>query len=521
MTLLGYVIAQILVPEVTSPPAVDLLARRPLVQETRTRIVDPRDAFLTKSVNKVADEQRVTPRPIPIGQRRASLNASDWELSQALSALSKQTNVNIVLASKDNPKITVQLREMPLLDILRVLAAVTGLRFVQAGESYVVATEEVLKTSFPLEYALQYPAEDAKAIEPSVVKRFICSHVSASEASQTLAALLPKDSKLQIAVAPAPGIPGMGGGGATGAISGGSSSGGSSAGGTGGGGAGPETGGSATGGASSSGGGGVQVGGASGEGRMLVLRGPEDEVKEALTLLKEIDAKRPQVVISVEIVDVSKELLKEMGLSWSFANTTLTERAPSGIGFETIDRSAFSGTGIIKAVQTDEKSRILARPSLSVLDGQSAYILIGDRINYPVVIGLSDNNTPVFDIKEERVGVYFQVGANVTEEGEIVMNLYPQVSAITGFLQVNGASYPQVSTREAKTVLRVKSGQTIAVGGLIREEDIDLWEKVPLLGDLPILGELFKRKRTTRNGSEVMIFITPIILVDEPGSGAQ
>lgn len=263
------------------------------------------------------------------------------------------------------------------------------------------------------------------------------------------------------------------------------------------------------------------MGGASGEGRMLVLRGPEDEVKEALTLLKEIDSKRPQVVISVEIVDVSKELLKEMGLSWSFANTTLTERAPSGIGFETIDRSAFSGTGIIKAVQTDEKSRILARPSLSVLDGQSAYILIGDRINYPVVIGLSDNNTPVFDIKEERVGVYFQVGANVTEEGEIVMNLYPQVSAITGFLQVNGASYPQVSTREAKTVLRVKSGQTIAVGGLIREEDIDLWEKVPLLGDLPILGELFKRKRTTRNGSEVMIFITPIILVDEPGSGAQ
>jgi len=151
VTLLGYVIAQILVPEVTSPPAVDLLARRPLVQETRTRIVDPRDAFVTKSVNKVADEQRVTPRPIPIGQRRASLNASDWELSQALSALSKQTNVNIVLASKDNPKITVQLREMPLLDILRVLAAVTGLRFVQAGESYVVATEEVLKTSFPLE----------------------------------------------------------------------------------------------------------------------------------------------------------------------------------------------------------------------------------------------------------------------------------------------------------------------------------------------------------------------------------
>lgn len=518
MTLLGYVIAQILVPEVTSPPAVDLLARRPLVQETRTRIVDPRDALLTKSVNKVADEQRVAPRPIPIGQRRASLNASDWELSQALSALSKQTNVNIVLASKDNPKITVQLREMPLLDILRVLAAVTGLRFVQAGESYVVATEEVLKTSFPLEYAIQYPVEETKTLGPSVVKRFICSHVSASEASQTLAAILPKDSKLQIAVAPAPGIPGMGGGGASGAISGGSSSG-SSSGGAGG----PDTGGGSQGAppTGGGGGGGVQVGGASGEGRMLVLRGPEDEVMEALTLLKEIDSKRPQVVISVEIVDVSKELLKEMGFSWSFANTTLTERAPSGIGFETIDRSAFSGTGIIKAVQTDEKSRILARPSLSVLDGQSAYILIGDRINYPVVIGLSDNNTPVFDIKEERVGVYFQVGANVTEEGEIVMNLYPQVSAITGFLQVNGASYPQVSTREAKTVLRVKSGQTIAVGGLIREEDIDLWEKVPLLGDLPILGELFKRKRTTRNGSEVMIFITPIILVDEPGSGAQ
>lgn len=562
MTILGYILATILVPEVTAPPAKDGLAQVLLAQDARTPVIidhqalnaqttsptkpgqgpryalspdsagfdlppktAPRQATtspaqnlldkLTPAPALLPDRNQVTvppgPRPSPVQERRASLNAADWELASALQALATQTSVNIVLASRENPKITIQLRDMRLPEILRVIAAVTGLRFVQAGDTYVVATEEVLKAAYPLEHALAYPDPQAQEAVPFVVATYTCSHVTAAQAVQALADLVDKDSRLLVAFAPGPDVPTFAS-------------------------AGPASGANApanTGTPAQSPPGaanpnapaenpnpGISIGAVGGNGRRVIIRGPEKEVQEALALLAKIDVRRPQVRIKVSIMDVQNDAVRDLGLTWTFSNVRLTERTPSGIGFETIDRSPLSFEGIIRALQTTERARVLAEPALSVLDGQSAYILIGERINYPVVIGLTDNNTPIFDIREERVGVYLQVGAHVTEAQEIVLNLYPQVSSITGFLQVNGANYPQVSTREAQTVLRVRSGDTIAVGGLISQEEIERWDRVPLLADIPILGELFKKRRTVRNQSEVVIFLTPIILADEPGSGA-
>jgi type II secretory pathway component GspD/PulD (secretin) len=517
--MIGYLLAQVLVPELVAPPTTDLLALVGTNQATGTRKVESQitiDPFLGESPTvqrsvlnlhkKVTAEvkpqatppQRTKPNPIPISiaQRKATLNASSWELSSALRALSQETGVNITLAHTEDPKITVQLREMPLGDILRVLAALTKLKFIQVGDSYVVATEEVLKSSFPREYAEQYPAQINP--EEEVLKSYTVSHVSAAQAVASLTSLLLESEKIGIAVGPASEVPEITVGSSS-SISSQSSSG------------------SAGGGGSTSGGtqsGSNQVG----NGRTILLRGPESKVKYAIKLLKQIDAARPQVNISVKIMDASKDALKDLGLSWTFGNVTLTERTPTGIAFETIDRGAQTFAGVISALERNGKTKILAEPNISVLDGQSAYILIGDRINYPVVTGLTPNNTPIYDIKEEKVGVYFQVGASITEEGEIIMNLYPQVSTITGFLNVNGASYPQVSTREARTTMRITSGETIAVAGLIREEEIESWQKVPILGDIPLLGELFKKKRTSRTASQVLIFITPIINGYESGS---
>lgn len=434
-------------------------------------------------------QQNPVPGPIPIGQRRATLNASSWELSNALRAISQETDVNITLAHKEDPKVTVQLKDMPLEEILRVLAALTDLKFLQIDESYIMATVEVLEASFPREFAQQYPTLAKGLPEEVVVKSYTVSHVSARQAVETLKGLLKEGEAIGVAVGPAPDVPNI-------TVSSGSSirnegaSGGTTA--------------------------GVETGqNTEGNGRTIMLRGPKKQVQEAIKLLREIDSPRPQVNIKVSIMDVSNDAMRELGISWSFGNITLTERAPSGISFETLDRSPQTFQGIIRALESNGRTKILAEPNLGVLDGQSAYILIGDRINYPVVIGLSDNNTPIYDIKEEKVGVYFQVGANISEDGEIIMNLYPQVSSITGFLSVNGASYPQVSTREARTVMRVSNGETIAVAGLIRTEEIESWEKVPILGDIPLLGELFKKKKTTKENSQVMIFITPTIMGDE------
>src|SRR5207249_3963352 len=116
--------------------------------------------------------------------------------------------------------------------------------------------------------------------------------------------------------------------------------------------------------------------------------------------------------------------------------------------------------------------------------------------------------------EEERVGIYLQVAVHVTGDGEVTLTLYPQVSSVTSFLTVNGASYPQISTREQQTTVRVKDGQQIVIGGLIQDQEIRNLQKVPILADIPLFGELFTWRRHTHNKTEVVIMISPEILKD-------
>lgn len=481
-------------------------ARRTQTQETTPEIAaPPRMPNPVRLPPPPMTGGYVLPEPTPqagFGNQRASLVAAGWELSSAIKALSGQTGVSIILLTKEDAKVTVQLQNMAVADILRVLAALTDLRVVQLNEAYAIGNEATLKAAFPREFAEQYPASAATAeIE---VKTYTFRHADPAQAVTTLRDLMGETKDLTIAVSPGSRIPSLDGGAPSGGAAGAS-----------GGGSGP-SGGAPNGGASAPG-----ASGPAGTGRTVVLRGNPKLVSEALKVLAALDERRPMVSVAVSIHDVNDESLRELGLNWTYGNVRLTERTPTGIAFETVDRSPLTFESVIRALETKDKARILAEPRVSVLDGQSAYILIGQRINYPVVTGLSPNNTPIFDIKEERVGVYFQVGAQVTEKDEVLMTLYPQVSAITGFLDVNGASYPQVSTREARTVLRVKSGDTVIVGGLIRDEEIRQWQKVPILGDIPLFGELFKRSRTTRENSQVIISITPTIMSDDRAPGSS
>lgn len=122
----------------------------------------------------------------------------------------------------------------------------------------------------------------------------------------------------------------------------------------------------------------------------------------------------------------------------------------------------------------------------------------------------------MFDVREERVGIYLQVSATVNDPTRVTLNLYPQVSTISGFLEVPGqGSYPQISTREAKTSIRVKSGETVVIAGLLRDEEIKSIEHVPLLSQIPLFGELFTRRKTTKNQSQVIISITPQVIESE------
>jgi type II secretory pathway component GspD/PulD (secretin) len=110
----------------------------------------------------------------------------------------------------------------------------------------------------------------------------------------------------------------------------------------------------------------------------------------------------------------------------------------------------------------------------------------------------------VFTVVEVPVGIILLVHPRVNGDGQITLRVKPVVSTVSGF--VDGV--PQTSTREAETVVRVKDGDTLVIGGLIRDEDVKTMTKVPILGDLPLVGQLFRYHERNHRRSEVMIFLT-------------
>jgi len=107
------------------------------------------------------------------------------------------------------------------------------------------------------------------------------------------------------------------------------------------------------------------------------------------------------------------------------------------------------------------------------------------------------------------VGITLRVTGKASPDGYITLYVHPEVSSITSFRDLpNGISLPQIATRFVDTTVRVKSGETIAIGGLLREVDINNLQKVPIIGDIPFLGQLFRRSQKTKQRSEIVVFVT-------------
>ncbi len=410
-----------------------------------------------------------------------SLNVSELDLSHALRVLSQETRTNLVLLSDPGTKLTVRLDDIPLKEMVRHICAITGLDMLKVDSAYVLANDAKLKAAYPEEYALAHPVAPAVAVqEPVLVDRIVTlSNVSASQAVTDLQKLL-TDTRLIAVVAPDSSSPNL-------AIR--------------------DTA-AATGMAAN-----VLYRDTASDGvsRHVLLRGPAELVESAAKLLASMDIPRAQVGIKVTVHDVDANAANNLGLSWDFGGLAINESKPRGSTFGSFSRAPLSFSASIAALEKQSKAHLIASPNVTVLDGERAFILIGNRLTYPVVVGYSQANTPIFSTQEQRVGIYLQVAARIGSDGAVTLSIYPQVSTVTGYVQINGAGYPQIATREAQTTLRVQSGETIVLGGLMHSEDTNEWDKVPGLSKIPILGELFKSHNKTGVSSEVLITLTPVV----------
>jgi type II secretory pathway component GspD/PulD (secretin) len=254
--------------------------------------------------------------------------------------------------------------------------------------------------------------------------------------------------------------------------------------------------------------------------RTLILSGPADQVNSALELLQALDVAPPQVLIEAKMVDIATDKARDLGLSYDWTSVTFKEgpvnaadgtvnRPGTSLSFGRFLRTPFDLTATLSALETQRLAKLLANPKVSVVDSQDASIFIGDLLRYRVLQSVTAAGSN-FTVETVPVGVALLVRPRVHDDGYITLKVHPVVSTVTDF--IGPEKIPQTASREADSTIRMKDGETIVIGGLIREDDLKILRQVPLLGQLPLIGELFRNRTTQRTKSEVTVFLTAHIV---------
>jgi len=166
---------------------------------------------------------------------------------------------------------------------------------------------------------------------------------------------------------------------------------------------------------------------------------------------------------------------------------------------------------IVQAVSSDTNSNILATPSITTLDNEEAYFLVGQEV--PIITGSttsSSNSNPFQTVDRQEVGIKLKVTPQVNEGNGVQLTIEQEVSSVSGSTGVDIA----INKREIKTTVMADNGATIILGGLIDEDVQESVQKVPFLGDLPIIGHLFKSTNNTKRKRNLMVFLRPTIIRD-------
>jgi type II secretory pathway component GspD/PulD (secretin) len=242
----------------------------------------------------------------------------------------------------------------------------------------------------------------------------------------------------------------------------------------------------------------------------LAMFGGDEECKQIKAIVDKLDVPSPQVMFEAQAVEISRNDVKNLGIDWGVVTALPTAAATDGNSF----RISFGNSGYglnlqatINHLIENKKGRLLASPRLAALDGQTATILIGDKLaveSTQIVSGSTMTSVNYVD-----VGIKLEVTPTIHDDGTITTHIKPEVSNKT---DTSKSGNPNIRTRQVDTTLRVKSGETIVLGGLMQtQETIDAF-KTPILGDIPLIGHLFRSKSTEKSSTELIILITPKII---------
>ena len=254
----------------------------------------------------------------------------------------------------------------------------------------------------------------------------------------------------------------------------------------------------------------------------LLLTGSPQDISRALQVLSTVDVRPLQINYEARVIETSIANDDQYGLQYNFggANTTIGELGTTGtlgsgtfpghvLKFGTFARTPISSAVNIQlnALFNDSSTKILASPNISAIDGQPAATFVGDTVSYISSVTQSSTGQNI-TTSTVNAGIKLYVTGKASNDGYVTMNVHPEVSLVTlSAPAAGGVQTPLVHIREATTTVRVKDGDTLVISGLINDQDVKQILKVPLLGDIPFFGQLFRNTQIQHTHDQVMIFI--------------
>jgi type II secretory pathway component GspD/PulD (secretin) len=257
--------------------------------------------------------------------------------------------------------------------------------------------------------------------------------------------------------------------------------------------------------------------------RAVVAEDRPEVLQRIGEVVRSIDLPPRQVLIEARVLEVRLKNNSTFGIDWSLAFSKSGGKGQIDVqGLATPKESGAEGMFItwgkgdfmaaLEAMEGVEDLNTLAAPRLLALDGKAAQIVIGGELGFPVVTTVE--NTVIQSVQFLQVGTQLKITPTITDDGMIRMQVHPELS--DGVVQ---EGIPSKTTTEVTTEVLIKDGQTLFIGGLIRERNEQTRKGIPLLMDLPFVGRLFSRTTITKEKSELVTLITPKVV--HPGESAD
>lgn len=271
----------------------------------------------------------------------------------------------------------------------------------------------------------------------------------------------------------------------------------------------------------------------------LIITASAQDFEVIVGIVEKLDIVREQVLVEMLIMEVGEEGLDEIGIDWAtldqavsgsvrfFASTNFGPRVDFASGnLEGISIGAWKKTGsttnigsILTALKKTTGVNILSTPHIMTSNHNTAKIIVGENIPYVIESRITeiDVETPTvidrFEYKD--VGISLEITPHISQGGLIRLEIKSEFTKLIQGVTGTSVNTPTTAKRQAETVVTMQSGSTVVIGGLIRDDKTTVEKKIPLLGDLPLIGGLFRHNRVQTKKTNLLMFITPYVMTDQ------